>query len=123
MLRCGVHRDAARGISNLDSSTVVDYPGILPGRWKMGFSLIVLAFVALLVVVLVSRVLMVGDSRATGLALDDTCPICSRELKKPRKCKALYGVKVCNKCRNGFANRRQAASGLHSPQPAGRRFA
>jgi uncharacterized RDD family membrane protein YckC len=37
------------------------------------------------------------------------CPICLRPIAKPHKCKTLYGVKVCRKCRNGFANRRQAA--------------
>ncbi len=40
---------------------------------------------------------------------ENHCPICSRELKKPHKCKPLYGMKVCRKCRNSFANRRQAA--------------
>lgn len=37
------------------------------------------------------------------------CPTCLRPMAKPHKCKTLYGVTVCNKCRNGFANRRQAA--------------
>lgn len=35
-----------------------------------------------------------------------SCPICGRTLRRP---KPLYGVDVCRKCRNGFANRRQAA--------------
>jgi uncharacterized RDD family membrane protein YckC len=30
-------------------------------------------------------------------------------MAKPYNCKTLYGVRVCSKCRNGFANRRQAA--------------
>lgn len=38
-----------------------------------------------------------------------TCPVCLRSLRRPHKCKTLYNVKVCHKCRNGFANRRQAA--------------
>ncbi len=38
-----------------------------------------------------------------------TCPVCLKPIAKPHKCKTLYGVTVCNKCRNGFANRRQAA--------------
>lgn len=37
------------------------------------------------------------------------CPLCLRPMPKPHKCKTLYDVKVCKKCRNGFANRRQAA--------------
>ena len=37
------------------------------------------------------------------------CPTCLRPMAKPHKCKTLYGVTVCKKCRNGFANRRQAA--------------
>ena len=38
-----------------------------------------------------------------------TCPVCLKSIAKPQKCKTLYGVTVCNRCRNGFANRRQAA--------------
>ena len=38
-----------------------------------------------------------------------TCPVCLKPIAKPHKCKTLYGVTVCNRCRNGFANRRQAA--------------
>jgi uncharacterized RDD family membrane protein YckC len=38
-----------------------------------------------------------------------TCPVCLKPIAKPQKCKTLYGVLVCNGCRNGFANRRQAA--------------
>lgn len=38
-----------------------------------------------------------------------TCPVCLKSIAKPHKCKTLYGVTVCNGCRNGFANRRQAA--------------
>jgi peptide/nickel transport system ATP-binding protein/oligopeptide transport system ATP-binding protein len=41
--------------------------------------------------------------------LDHDCPVCLRPLKKPHKCKKLFGLKVCNSCRNGFANRRQFA--------------
>lgn len=52
---------------------------------------------------------MIDDLVATDFAHMDSCPICSRELKKPHKCKTLYGVKICKKCRNGFANRRQFA--------------
>lgn len=37
------------------------------------------------------------------------CPVCLRPLKRPHKCKKLFGMKVCNRCRNGFANRRQLA--------------
>jgi hypothetical protein len=37
------------------------------------------------------------------------CPLCARKLKKPHKCDRVYGVPVCNKCRVGFANRRQLA--------------
>ena len=39
----------------------------------------------------------------------ELCPICSRTLLNPRKCKTLNDFVVCAKCRNGFANRRQAA--------------
>jgi len=52
---------------------------------------------------------MKDDVVATDLAHKESCPICSRELKKPHKCKTLYGVKVCKKCRNGFASCRQFA--------------
>lgn len=38
-----------------------------------------------------------------------TCGVCERELKQPETCKDLYGIRVCRKCRDGFANRRQAA--------------
>ena len=44
----------------------------------------------------------------SGPAESCECPICLRPAK-PWKCKTLYGVKVCSKCRNGLANRRQAA--------------
>ena len=37
------------------------------------------------------------------------CPTCLRQLKRPHKCKELYRVRVCNKCRAGFANRREIA--------------
>lgn len=37
------------------------------------------------------------------------CPICLRPMANPHRCKTLYGVTVCDRCRNGFANRRQAA--------------
>lgn len=37
------------------------------------------------------------------------CPICLQQIKKPQKARTLYGLRVCNKCRNGFANRRQLA--------------
>ncbi len=37
------------------------------------------------------------------------CPLCCRPVRKPHKMKPLYGTPVCAKCRNGFANRRQAA--------------
>ncbi len=35
--------------------------------------------------------------------------MCLRPIRKPHKCKRLYGVPVCPKCRNWFANWRQAA--------------
>lgn len=38
-----------------------------------------------------------------------SCPICAREIKRPHKAKKLYDFRVCKRCRNGFANRRQAA--------------
>ncbi len=37
------------------------------------------------------------------------CPICLRSFKDARRAKDLYQVPVCRKCRNAFANRRQAA--------------
>ena len=37
------------------------------------------------------------------------CPICNRVLLNPQRCKPLNDFIVCAKCRNGFANRRQAA--------------
>jgi len=37
------------------------------------------------------------------------CPICSRPLPKYWNFKALYGVRVCKKCRNSLAYRRHAA--------------
>ncbi len=37
------------------------------------------------------------------------CPLCCRQVRKPWKMKPLYGTPVCVRCRNGFANRRQAA--------------
>ena len=37
------------------------------------------------------------------------CPLCDRSVRRSRKLKPLNGVLVCPKCRNGFANRRQAA--------------
>lgn len=40
---------------------------------------------------------------------DTHCPLCKRIIKKPRKAKKLYDVPVCKRCRNKFANRRQAA--------------
>lgn len=39
----------------------------------------------------------------------EECPICLKPLRQPHRCKTLYNVKVCRKCRNAFANRRQAA--------------
>jgi uncharacterized RDD family membrane protein YckC len=44
----------------------------------------------------------------------DQCPLCARKLsarwlKKPIPRNSINGVVVCAKCRNGFANRRQAA--------------
>ncbi len=35
--------------------------------------------------------------------------MCLRPIRRPHKCKRLYEVPVCPKCRNWFANRRQAA--------------
>ena len=37
------------------------------------------------------------------------CPTCLRPVKRPDKCKELFRVLVCRKCRDGFANRREAA--------------
>jgi uncharacterized RDD family membrane protein YckC len=37
------------------------------------------------------------------------CPLCNRDISKRRKARKLYDYPVCKKCRNGFANRRQAA--------------
>ncbi|HPD31202.1 MAG TPA: RDD family protein [Phycisphaerae bacterium] len=37
------------------------------------------------------------------------CPICLKQRRRPPDHKRLYNVLVCRKCRNGFANRRQAA--------------
>jgi uncharacterized RDD family membrane protein YckC len=37
------------------------------------------------------------------------CPMCLRPIRRPHKCKRLYDVPVCPKCRNWFANWRQAA--------------
>lgn len=37
------------------------------------------------------------------------CPVCERVLKRPHRAKSLFGLPVCNRCRNGFANRRQFA--------------
>ena len=45
----------------------------------------------------------------TATAVKMYCPLCSRELKKPRKCKPINGIIVCRKCRHGSANRRQLA--------------
>jgi len=39
---------------------------------------------------------------------EQTCPICNRQRKLTKK-RTLYGYPVCKRCRNGFANRRQAA--------------
>lgn len=37
------------------------------------------------------------------------CPICLKQRRRPPDHKRLYNALVCRKCRNGFANRRQAA--------------
>lgn len=37
------------------------------------------------------------------------CPICLKQRRRPPDHNRLYNVLVCKKCRNGFANRRQAA--------------
>lgn len=37
------------------------------------------------------------------------CPTCLRPVKRPDRCKELFRVLVCRKCRDGFANRREAA--------------
>jgi uncharacterized RDD family membrane protein YckC len=37
------------------------------------------------------------------------CPICFRPIKRYDRAKTLYGVKVCRKCRNAFATRREVA--------------
>ena len=42
-------------------------------------------------------------------AIQAHCPLCDRLIKKPHKAKTLHGVRVCRKCRNAFANLRQAA--------------
>ncbi len=49
------------------------------------------------------------DPVPTAAPVRARCPLCSRELRKPPRCKPLNGVVVCPKCRNGFANRRQLA--------------
>lgn len=53
----------------------------------------------------------VGESAAQGVGVPAVplCPICSRPLRKYWKCKPLYDVKVCKKCRNSLAYRRHAA--------------
>lgn len=53
----------------------------------------------------------VGESAAQGVGVPAVplCPICSRPLPKYWNFKDLYGVRVCKKCRNSLANRRQAA--------------
>lgn len=48
-------------------------------------------------------------SLLTAMGYEEHCPICDRVLRKPQKRKLLYGFRVCRKCRDGFANRRQAA--------------
>lgn len=52
---------------------------------------------------------MLAENEAGVPVTDDYCPICARALKRPSKAKELYGFRVCKKCRNGFANRRQGA--------------
>lgn len=37
------------------------------------------------------------------------CPICLKPRRRPPDHKRLYNALVCKRCRNGFANRRQAA--------------
>lgn len=53
----------------------------------------------------------VGESAAQGVGVPAVplCPICSRPLPKYWNFKALYGVRVCKKCRNSLAYRRHAA--------------
>ena len=41
---------------------------------------------------------------------EHTCPLCRRTFRRlAKRAKTLYGVRVCGKCRNGFASRRQGA--------------
>ena len=42
------------------------------------------------------------------MSTGESCPLCGRTKGMNHK-KLLYGYKVCKKCRNGFANRRQFA--------------
>lgn len=49
------------------------------------------------------------EYQALAQAGTSACPICLKPIDRPHKCKTLYGVIVCNRCRNGFANRRQMA--------------
>jgi hypothetical protein len=51
----------------------------------------------------------VAQSAASPTVADNRCPICERPIKNPHRAKKLFGISVCNRCRNGFANRRQLA--------------
>lgn len=50
------------------------------------------------------------QSAATVEPDEHTCPLCRRTFRRlARRPKTLYGIRVCSRCRNGFANRRQGA--------------
>jgi uncharacterized RDD family membrane protein YckC/predicted RNA-binding Zn-ribbon protein involved in translation (DUF1610 family) len=56
-----------------------------------------------------ARIAVAEDAPSSVEGVHFSCPICGREIKRPHKAKKLYDFRVCKRCLNRFASRRQAA--------------